>query len=87
MVDSHYELQCGAESLPEQTYGFDSVLQGISARDTSVLTVYKHTSTVGHQSARNWCYLFKEISSVIKTEFYDFFSKFARSYIVQETAT
>lgn len=50
MVDSHYELQCGAESLPEQTFGFDSVLRGSSARDTSVLTVYKHTSTVRHQS-------------------------------------
>jgi len=50
VVDSHYELQCGAESLPEQTFGFDCVLQDSSARDTSVLTVYKHTTTVGHQS-------------------------------------
>jgi len=46
-----YELQCGAESLPEQTFGFDSVFKGSSARDTSLLTLYKHTSTVGHQSA------------------------------------
>lgn len=51
MVDSHYELQCGAESLPEQTFGFDSVLEGSSARDTCVLTLYKHTSTAGRQSA------------------------------------
>jgi len=51
VVDCHYELQCGAESLPEQTFGFDAVLQDSSARGTSVLTVHKHTTTIGHQSA------------------------------------
>jgi hypothetical protein len=60
VVDSHYELQCGAESLPEQTFGFDAVLQGSSARDISVLTVEKHTSTVGHQSAETGVIYSKE---------------------------
>jgi hypothetical protein len=50
VVDSHYEVQCGAESLPEQTFGFDAVLQDSCARDAGVLAAYKHTSTVGHKS-------------------------------------
>jgi hypothetical protein len=61
VADSHYELQCGAESLPEQTFGFDSVLQSSSARDTSVFTVYKHTSTVGQQSSEIGVIYSKEI--------------------------
>ena len=61
MVDSHYELQCGAESLPEQTFGFDSVLQDSCARDISVLTVYKHTSTAGKPIRRSWRHLLKRI--------------------------
>jgi hypothetical protein len=69
VVDSHYELQCGAESLPEQTFGFDAVLQDSCARDTSVLTTYKHTSTFGHKSVEIGVIYSKEYILLLKLSF------------------